>query len=88
LADFQVGITSYHDDPQRLEAEQEIFELKRQTVTTLVRRVTIGRNRKLQVEIGFNLPKLLNDDTSRRFEGKDQGEIKTTGILPGWRDDS
>ena len=81
-------IASLNDDPQRLEAEQEIFELKRQRVTTSVRTITIGRNRELQVEIGLNLPKLPNDDTSRRFEGKDQGEIKTTGILPGWRDDS
>ena len=88
LADLQVGIASLNDDPQNPEDEQEIFELKRQTVTTLVRRVTIDRNRELHVEIGLNLPKLLNDDTSRRFEGKNQGEIKTIGILPGWRDDS
>lgn len=88
LADLQVGIGSLNDDPQSPEDEQEIFELKRQTVTTLVRRVTIDRNRELHVEIGLDLLRILNDDTSRRFEGKNQGEIKTAGIYPGWRDDS
>lgn len=88
LADLQVGIASLNDDPQSPEDEQEIFELKRQTVTTLVKRVTIDRNRELHVEIGLNLLRILNDDTPRRFEGKNKGQIKTVGIYPGWRDDS
>ena len=35
LADLQVGIASLDWDPQSAEDEQEIFELKRQTVATL-----------------------------------------------------
>jgi hypothetical protein len=61
---------------------------KRQTVTILVRRVTIARNHELHVEIGLALLRILNDDISRKFEGKNQGEIKTAGICPGWRDNS
>lgn len=77
-----------NSDPQSPEDQQQIFELKRQTVTTLVRRITIDRNRELHIEIGLNLLKLLNDDIPQRFEGKNKGEIKPAGIYPGWRDDS
>lgn len=55
---------------------------------TLLRRITIDRNRELQVELVLNLLKILNDDTPQRFEGKNQGEIKTARVYPGWRDDS
>jgi hypothetical protein len=88
LADLQVGIDSLNTDPQAPEDEQEIYELKRQTVTTLVRRVTIDRNRELHVEISLDLLKILTDGTPKRFEGKNKGQIKTSGLRPGWRDDS
>lgn len=88
LTDLKVGIASLNDDPQSPEDKLEIFELKRQTVTTLVRKVTIDCNRELHVEISLNLLKILNDDTPRKFEGKNKGQIKTAGIYPGWRDDS
>ena len=67
---------------------KESFALKRRTEITLVRRVTIDRNRELHVEISLNLLKILDDDIPRRFEGKNKGEIKPAGIYPGWRDDS
>ena len=70
------------------EDEQKIFELKRQTVTTLVRKVTIDRNRELHVEIGLNLRQIPSHDIVRRSEGTNHGQIKTIGIRPGWRDDS
>ena len=47
LADLQIGITSLDTNPQSLVNRQEIFEIKRQIVTTLVRRVTIDCNREL-----------------------------------------
>jgi DNA invertase Pin-like site-specific DNA recombinase len=88
LADLQVGIASLNWDPQSVEDEQEIYELKRQTVATLVRRVTIDINRELHVEIGLNLREILNHALPQGFEGINQGEIKPAGIHPGWRDDS
>ncbi|MGB8983059.1 MAG: recombinase family protein [Anaerolineales bacterium] len=88
LADLQTGIASLNDDPENLEDQQEIFQLKRQVVTALVRRITIDCNRQLHVEIGLNLLKILNDENSTGFEGKNQGEINPAGISPGWRDNS
>jgi len=88
LADLQAGIASLNDDPHSPEDQQEIFELKRQTVSTMVRRVTIDCNRELHVEIGLDLLKILNDGTPDRFEEENNGEIKPAGIPPGWRDDS
>ena len=88
LADLQVGIASLNYDPQGAEDEQEIFEIKRQTVTTLVRRVTIDRYRELHVEIGLDILRIVNEETLRGLEGKNQGEIKPAGLHPGWRDDS
>ena len=67
---------------------KEIPGLKRRIITTLVRQVTIDRNRKLHVEIGHDLSKILSDVPSTRSERKNKGEIKTIGIRPGWRDDS
>ena len=57
LEDLQVGITSLNDEPESPEDQQEIFEIKRQIVTTLVRRITIDCNRELHVAIGLNLLK-------------------------------
>jgi hypothetical protein len=88
LADLQVAIASLNDPPQVPEDRQEIFELKRHIVTTLGSRITIDRNRELHVEIRLNLLKILNDDTPNGSERKNKGQIKTAGILPGWRDDS
>ena len=88
LADLQVGIDSFNSHPQSAEDEQEIFEIKRQIVTTLVRRVTIDRNRELHVEISLDLLRILSDGIPNRFEGTNKGQIKTAGIHPGWRDDS
>jgi len=62
--------------------------IKRQIVTTFVRRVTMGCNRELNVEMSLNLLNLFDDDTPNGFEGKNKGQIKTTGIYPGGRDDS
>lgn len=70
------------------EIVKAIFELKGQTITTLVRQVTIDRDRKLHVETGLNLPKIFSNDASQRSERKNKGEIKTIGIYPGWRDNS
>lgn len=71
--------------PRKLIKHQEIFEVKRQIVKTFVRRVTIARNRELHVEISLNLLNIINYDTPEGFEGKNNSQIKTTGIHPGWR---
>lgn len=85
LADLQAGLESLNDIPQSDEERQEIFEIKRQTVNTLVRRITIDHNRELHVEIGINLIHLINYDTPEGFEGTNKNKIKTAGIFPGWR---
>ena len=88
LTHLQVVIASLNADPKSPEDQQEIFEIKRQIVTTLVGRVTIDCNSELHLEISFNLLNLFNDDSPRRFEGKNKDQIETAGIYPGWRDDS
>ncbi len=82
LADLQAGLDSLNATPQSEEERQEIFEIKRQIVTTLVRRVTIDRDRELHVEISINLQKLINYGTPEGFEGKNNSQIKTAGIHP------
>jgi hypothetical protein len=57
-----------------------------QRASSLTRRVTIDRKHKLPVEIDLNKTRI--DDIPKRFEGTNKREIKTTGIHPGWRDDS
>ena len=88
LADLQAGLESLNAKPQSEEDAREIFEIKRQTVNTLVRRVTIDRNRKLHVKISLNLLNFVNDDRSNRLEGQNKNKIKPVGIHLGWRDDS
>jgi hypothetical protein len=88
LTNLQAGIASLDWDHQSVEDEQEIYELKRQTVATLVRRVTIDINRELHVEIGLKLREVLHYALSQGFEGIDQGEIKPAGIRPGWLDNA
>ena len=53
LQDLKAGIDSLNSEPENQEDRQEIFRIKRHIVTTLVRRVTIDRNRELHVEINL-----------------------------------
>jgi hypothetical protein len=61
LADLCAGLESLNAEPQSEEERKEIFEIKRQAVTTLVSRITIDHNRELHVEISLNLLALLGD---------------------------
>jgi site-specific DNA recombinase len=82
LADLQIGLDSLNTAPQCEEERQEIFELKKQIVNTLVRRITIDRNRELHVEIGLNLLGLLNDKSNSNNSGGDhskRGQIQSGG---------
>ena len=85
LADLHTGLESLNAAPQNDEERQDIFALKKQIVNTLVRRVTIDRNRELHVEISLNLVNLINNDTPQGFEGKNKDQIKTVGIYSGRR---
>jgi DNA invertase Pin-like site-specific DNA recombinase len=100
FADLQAGIASLNTVPQCEEERQEVFEIKKQIVNTLVGRVTIDRDRNLHVEIRIDLSKIFSVDPSTKddpdnksnppngFEGKHKDKIKTTGIYPGRCDDS
>jgi hypothetical protein len=90
LQDLKAGIDPLNTEPENQEDRQEIFRIKRQIVTTFVRRVTIDHNRELHVEINLNLFKLLDNDNPQRTEGKNntRGNITPTGIYPGRRNDS
>ncbi len=97
LADLQAGVDSLNVIPKNDEERLEIFEFKKQAVNTLVKRVTIDRNRELQVVIRINLLNLFNDDPPQntppdtrgnypqRLERTNKDKIKTAGIHPGWR---
>jgi hypothetical protein len=85
MAELQAGFVSLNWENQGAEDEQEIYELKRQIVTTLVRRVTIDINRELHVEIGLNLREILNHALPQGFEGINQDEIESARVLPSWR---
>ena len=97
LADLQAGLDSLNVIPQNDEERLEIFEFKKQTVNTLVKRVTIDRDRQLHVEIRINLLTLFHDNppqnddpnkrgsNTQRLEGTNKDKIKTVGIHPGWR---
>ena len=83
LADLQMGLDSLNTAPQYEEERQEIFELKKQIVNTLVRRITIDRNRELHVEISLNLLGLLEDKSSSNNSGdgpSKRGQIQSGGI--------
>ena len=78
-----MGLNSLNTAPQSEEERQEILELKKQTVNTLVRRITIDRNRELQVEISLNLLSLLDDKSNRDNSGdghSKRGQIQSAGI--------
>lgn len=97
LEDLQVGLESLNATPQNEQEKKEVFEIKRQVVNTLVRRVTIDRNRELTVDISINLLSLFNNDTNpkrapstrgslaKKFDRQNKDKIKTAGIHPGWR---
>lgn len=82
LADLQAGLDSLNVIPQNDEERLEIFEFKKQTVNTLVKRVTIDRDRQLHVEISINLLNFSNDAKSNRLERQNKNKIKTVGIHP------
>ena len=64
VADLQAGLESLNAAPQTEEERQEIIELKKQIVNTLVKKITIDRNRELHVEISLNLLGLLDDKSN------------------------
>lgn len=76
LADLQVGLDSLNAAPQSDEERQEIFALKRQIVNTLVKRITIDRDRQLHVEISLDLLSLLegNSETNLGEECSKRGQ--------------
>lgn len=71
LADLQVGIESLNAVPQSEDEQGEIFELKRQAVNTLVKRITIDRNRELHVDISLNLRAIADNKSNRDFSEAD-----------------
>ncbi len=64
FADLQAGIESLNADPQSAEDRQEIFDIKKQIVKTMVKRVTIDRNRELHAKFSLNLLTLGNEETA------------------------
>ena len=81
LVDLQAGLESLNAAPLNKEERQEIFELKKQIVNTLVKRVTIDHNRVLQVEISLNLLSLLDDESTSNNPGgqSKRGQIQLDG---------
>ena len=81
LVDLQAGLESLNAAPLNKEERQEIFELKKQIVNTLVKRVTIDHNRELQVEINLNLLSLLDDESNGNKPGgqSKRGQIQSGG---------
>jgi site-specific DNA recombinase len=64
LADLRAGITELKDAaPQNEEERHNLFLLKKQVVDTLVERVTISKNREINVEIRLDLLAILDQDT-------------------------
>jgi len=63
LADLQAGVEALKDTaPQNEEERYNLFLLKKQVVDTLVQRVTISKDRKINVEIRLDLLKILDQD--------------------------
>jgi len=74
LADLQAGSEELNNAaPQKEEERQEIFRLKKRVVDTLVKRITIDRDRELSVEIGLNLLDIIEEEpqSSAVHLGKD-----------------
>ncbi len=94
FADLQAGVDSLNVIPKNDEERLEIFEFKKQAVNTLVKRVTIDRDRQLHVVISINLLNLFHDDPpprddpdnrgshTQRLERTNKDKIKTAGIHP------
>lgn len=81
LADLQAGLDSLNAAPQSEEERREIFELKKQTVNTLVKRITIDRNRELHVEISLNLLGIISNQSNNKSGGgsSTRGQIERAG---------
>ena len=63
LADLQAGVEALKGTaPQNEEERYKLFLLKKQVVDTLVQRVTISKDRKINVEIRLDLLKILDQD--------------------------
>jgi hypothetical protein len=74
LADLQAGVEELNNaTPQTEEERQEIFRLKKRVVDTLVKRITIDRDRELSVEIRLNLLDIIEKEpnSSALHFGKD-----------------
>ena len=74
LADLQAGTEELNTvAPQTEEERQEIFRLKKRVVDTLVKRITIDRDRELSVEIRLNLLDIIEEEpqSSAVHLGKD-----------------
>ena len=64
LADLQAGIEELNNAaPQAEEERQEIFRLKKRIVDTLVKQITIDRDRELSVEIRLNLLDIIEEES-------------------------
>jgi hypothetical protein len=63
LADLQTGVEALKEAaPQNEEERHNVFLLKKQVVDTLVKRVTISKDREINVEIRLDLIKILDQD--------------------------
>jgi len=60
LEDLRLGLDSLNADPQTDEERQEIYEIKRKIVQTLISRVDIGKDRKITVTFRLNILSLIN----------------------------
>jgi site-specific DNA recombinase len=78
LADLQAGLESLNTEPQSEEDAREIFEIKRQTVTTLVKRIEIDSNRDFHVEISLDLLGLLEKQSGGGFQNNHQIKSSAT----------
>ena len=70
--------------PQTEEERQEIFRLKKRVVDTLVKRITIDRNRELSVKIRLNLLDIIEEEpqSSAVHLGKDGIYTRIPDIYP------
>lgn len=62
LTDLQAGIEELNNAaPQTDEERHEIFRLKKRVVDTLVKQITIDRDRELSVDIRINLLDIIEE---------------------------
>ena len=75
---MQAGIEELNNAaPQTEEERQEIFRLKKRVVDTLVKRITIDRDRELSVEIRLNLLDIIEEEPQSSAVHLGKGEIYT-----------